>query len=64
MEYLDCPCCGDDVLGREEAYWHEDEQEKCPSCGCNVSVRVDDGCDPPKAYTTVIDGDEGPGCRA
>lgn len=51
---LDCPCCGEDVLCREKPLWYEDESEKCPDCGCTVSVRIDDDTqDEPVAYTVA-----------
>ena len=51
--WLNCPCCGEDVLGRAEPIWYEDESETCSDCGCTISVRVDDDQDPPEAWTVA-----------
>jgi hypothetical protein len=44
------------VLLRVEPIWYEDEFEVCSDCGCTVGVRVDDGEDPPTAYTKIVKG--------
>lgn len=31
--WLDCPCCGEEHLVREEPEWFEGEEERCPDCG-------------------------------
>ena len=50
---LNCPCCGEDMFLRAEAWWQEDESEVCSDCGCRVGVRIDDGEEKPVAYTVV-----------
>jgi len=55
-EWLECPCCGEGVMGRTSpALWYQDEEEVC-DCGCVVAASVDEHEDPPQAYAVVRKG--------
>lgn len=54
LEYLECPCCGNEGAQADEyGYFHEDQPL---ICGCDGCVDIDD--DGEASITVFDDGDE------